>query len=140
MRLPGATPNPRIAFAVVAAVIAILVASDVFAGRPAQQLATITSIRETRSTALGGKAIEITLSSDAPFVADNNQQLMLIIGGMHFTNYHYRHGDQRTIVFTIDRAAFDSLPNGSSVKVGFGLQRGMRWNAGPLNKSFLGRY
>jgi hypothetical protein len=139
MREPGST-NQGLALALVAAVVCILTARSALAGRSAQQLATITSIREVNSAKVGGKAVEVTLTSDAPFIDENNQQLMLIIGGQHFTNHHYRHGDRRTIVFTIGRAAFDSLPDGSSVKVGFGLQRGTRWDAGVLNKSFLGRY
>ena len=86
-----------------------------------------------------GKTIEITLHSEAPFETQN-QQLMLIIGAMHFTNYHYKNGDQRTIVFTMDKSTFDALPDGSVVKVGFGLQRGMRWDAGTLHKSMLQTY
>ncbi len=110
-------------------------------GRSSQQHATIVSIRETGSAMVsGGKAVEITLTSDAPFVAQNGQRLVLIIGAMHFRNYHYQHGDARTVVFTIDRSTFEGLPNGSIVKVGFGLQRGMRWDAGTLRKSIVGRY
>lgn len=110
-------------------------------GRSSQQYAAITSIRQVASSMVsGGKGVEIALSSDAPFSAPNNQQLMLIIGPMHFTDYRYDHGDNRTVIFTIDRASFDALPNGSTVEVGFGLQRGTRWDAGLLNKSLLQTY
>jgi len=65
---------------------------------------------------------------------------MLIIGAMHFYNYRYDHGNRNVVIFTIDKSSFDALPNGSMVKVGFGLQRGTRWDAGMLNKTMLGRY
>jgi hypothetical protein len=64
----------------------------------------------------------------------------LNIGAMHFYNYRYDHGNRNVVIFTIDRSSFDALPNGSMVKVGFGLQRGTRWDAGMLNKTMLGRY
>jgi hypothetical protein len=111
-------------------------------GRSPQQHAHIIALRQiggSSKTGVGG-LVEISLSSDAPFDAPNGQRLMLIIGAAHFYNYRYDHGNRNVVIFTIDKSSFDALPNGSTVKAGFGLQRGTRWDAGMLNKSLLGRY
>jgi hypothetical protein len=128
--------------AIIAAIVFVLICATTprhaLAGRSAQQYASISSLRQVAGS--GGKAVEIALTSDTPFVTDSNQQFKLIIASQHFTDYHFRHGSKNTIVFTIDRRSFDSIPDGSDVEVGFGNQRGIRWHAGPLNKSLLGNY
>jgi hypothetical protein len=111
-------------------------------GRSAQQHASIIGIRQiggSSKSGVGG-SVEISLSSDARFDAPNGQQLILMIGAVHFHNYRYDDGNRNVVIFTIDNSSFDALPNGSVVKVGFGMQRGMRWDAGALHKSMLGRY
>jgi hypothetical protein len=111
-------------------------------GRSPQQHAHIIALRQIGGSSKNGVggSVEVSLSSDAPFDSPNGEQLMLIIGAMHFYNYRYDHGNRNVVIFTIDKSSFDALPNGSMVKVGFGLQRGMRWDAGMLNKTTLGRY
>lgn len=130
------------AAAIVVALVCVQGPRYAMAGRSAQQYATISSLRQVNGSlsAAGGKAVEIAITSDTPFETNSNQQFMLIVASRHFTDYHFRHGSKNTIVFTIDKRSFDSIPDGSDVEVGFGNQRGMRWHAGPLNKSLLGKY
>src|SRR5208282_2557091 len=108
------------------------------AAMPKIQYATITSLRELENSPMveGGAGVEIELSSDAPFDV-NGQGLILKIGGIHFDQYSFPPGDSHTIVFVIDKTSFDELPDGSSVSIVLGLQRGQRWEAGVLNKSML---
>lgn len=111
-------------------------------GRSSRQHAHIIALRQiggSSKSGVGG-SVEVSLSSDAPFDAPNGERLVLMIGAVHFHNYRYDHGNRNVVIFTMDRASFDALPNGSVVKVGFGLQRGTRWDAGTLQKSLLGRY
>ena len=111
-------------------------------GRSSQQHAHVIALRQIGGSSKNGVggSVEISLSSDAPFDSPNGEQLMLIIGAVHFYNYRYDHGNRNVVIFTIDKSSFDALPNGSTVKVGFGLQRGTRWDAGALQKSMLARY
>lgn len=111
-------------------------------GRSPQQHAQIISIRQIGGSSKSGigASVEISLSSDAPFDAPSGEQLKLMIGAVHFHNYRYDHGNRKVVIFTMDKSSFDALPNGSMVKVGFGLQRGMRWDADALQKSMLLRY
>ncbi|MGO9450551.1 MAG: hypothetical protein ACLQDV_05810 [Candidatus Binataceae bacterium] len=108
------------------------------AAMPKVQDATITSLRELEDSPMveGGAGVEIELSSDASFDIEG-QQLILKIGAMHFEQYSFPQGDTHTVVFVIDKTSFDELPDGSSVTVVLGLQRGQRWDAGVLNKSLL---
>ena len=127
-----------IAMMVVLAAWSWLEPPRVLAAMPKVQDATITSLREVQNSPMveGGAGVEIELSSDAPFDIEG-QQLILKIGGMHFEQYSFPQGDTHTIVFVINKTSFDELPDGSSVTIVLGLQRGQRWEAGVLNKSLL---
>jgi len=109
--------------------------------RPTVSSAAITSIRKVASSPyLNGKAgVEIAIHSDTPFVPFT-QPLKLHIGYQTFEHSRHPQDSRNTIVFVISKSSFDSLADGAEVAVGFGNQRGQRWEAGRLFKSLLGSY
>ena len=92
------------------------------------------------SNGAGTGDVEIELTSNREFLPQG-ELLVLRIGGHEFTASRYpENGDTGTVIFTLNRAEFDQLEDGSPVTVQYGLGHDDgNWRFGRLNKGQLAK-
>jgi hypothetical protein len=89
-------------------------------------------------TSSDGSAVELTLSSQTPFVA-RAQLLELEAGSLTSVSSRHPGGDLREVVFVVPKTAFDALPAGQPLSVRYSGQSGSVWDFGVLDKRALDR-
>jgi len=96
------------------------------------------AVRQVSNAGTGD--VEIELTSTREFLPQG-ELLVLRIGGHEFTASRYpENGDTGTVIFTLNRAEFDQLEDGSPVTVQYGLGHDDgNWRFGRLNKGQLAK-
>jgi hypothetical protein len=112
---------------------------DLSVNVPAPAPRTVTAgnkVVALRSTGAGAD-VEIEVQSSEP-LKGQNALLALRLADKDFTLSRYTSGDQRGVVFTIPRAAFDGIADGASMKAHYVVSSSrIEWDFGKLDKQQL---
>jgi hypothetical protein len=83
-----------------------------------------------------GASVEIEVATGTPF---QPRDALLVLGSDKSKSQlsRFASGDLTRAIFTLDRASFDAIANGSPIRVAYEPYTNIEWNFGPLDKTLL---
>ena len=89
-------------------------------------------------TANSGRSVELELSTGTAFVP-HADLLVLDVAGLRSSVSRHPNGNLSKVVFSVDKAEFDAIPDGETVRVRYQKGFGNEWEFGSLDKSRLNK-